>query len=444
MEASPSRLAGVVDLDVVWSTEYFQVCNGDAVMRRAIGVLIAASFLASARAVETWDFRGAFVTLDSGETPSAIFQLPDGTSLKIPLAALGPASRREVKRLSDADKPGPDGSDGASRVSVRGSSGKPITLPVPAALKEVETKAFFGRTAKDAVAEYQKFVDRDDLPPATRQAAEERLTHWKSLANEGRVRVGDEWITEDEKRDRERKAADMVSHAVELLRLGNGSLAREELRNASRMNPESGKADFLAGLLYVLVARNDAKGVEHFEEVVRREPRNAYAMNNLAVCQVMSKQSNLALGHFRKALEIMPEAQAVADNLGSMIRVAGAGRLRISAKVLGECNSLYRSAISEHGLQPLSGDRTDGFTLLGEDGTVWDRMTASTLIRPAGQDDGSGAPAASGEGTGIPGEPASPGESAPAFGGIDFQAVIQAAQAVLPGGQQPAASPEGP
>lgn len=409
---------------------------------RMLGWLALATLLqASAFADEQWDFQGSFVSVTGSGTDRAVFRLADGSTVTIPLVALSPASRREIARLSDAAKASSAAGEGESRVTIRGPSGKPVQLPVPASLKEVESRAFLSRTAKDAVTEYEKFIGREGLAAPDREMANERLLHWRTFVEEGRVRLGDAWVTQDERRDCERRASDMVRHAVELLRLGNGSLAREELRDASRLNPDSGKADFLAGLLYVLVARNDAKGAEHFEEVVVREPTNAYALNNLAVCQVMSKQSHLALGNFRKAMEIMPEAQAVADNLGSMIRAASAGRVRISAKVLGECNGLYRTALSEHGLKPLSGDRTDGFTLLGEDGTVWDRMTASALIQPAMQGDGSGALPQSSEATSGLGDSVSPKEQTPAFGGIDFQAIIQAAQSVLPGSQQPAVVP---
>jgi len=295
-----------------------------------------------------------------------------------------------VARLGSSALPKPTLDSADQGISVRAPSGKSVTIPVPSQLRDVETKAFMSRTAKEAAAEYEKFLQNADLQPALRLAAESRLAHWSACVSENKVRLGDDWITEDESSDRKRRATAMVDHAVELLRLGNGLLAREELRVASQLNPESGRADFLAGLLYSLMAGNEAKGIECFEEVVRRDPNDSAALNNLAVCEVMNKKTNAALGHFRRALQIKPDAQVVADNLGVMSRAAGVGRTRIAAKTLADCNDLYREAIADHGLQPLSDDRADGFSLLGEDGLVWSRETAAALIRSAGSIEGSG------------------------------------------------------
>lgn len=147
--------------------------------------------------------------------------------------------------------------------------------------------------------------------------------------------------------DRDRaEAAKMVRHAVELLRLGNSQLAKQELQKASKADPTSGDADFVAALVYAIEARNNEKAVDHFAEVVKRQPRNAAAWANLALCELHTKQYSKAVAHFRRAIELKPDGQAIVDNMALAIRAAGAGQARITDKVLADLNDLYRTSLS--------------------------------------------------------------------------------------------------
>jgi len=224
---------------------------------------------------------------------------------------------------------------------------------IPEAIKAIEEDATNCRTAAEAVQVYKIFLADQKLPATTRAAAEKRLAHWITLAEQKRRRMGKKWVTEKEYAAIEKKTEQMIVHSFELLRLGNQKLAYDELVAASRLNPESGKADFMIGLIYSLVFNNDAKAVERFAEVVKREPNNAFAYNNLAVSEIITKRFGSAVKHFRRALELMPDSQDVVDNIAVAIGVGGRVlALKVPDKYAAELNDLYRMAIHDLKLKP--------------------------------------------------------------------------------------------
>lgn len=140
-------------------------------------------------------------------------------------------------------------------------------------------------------------------------------------------------------------AADLVAHAIDLLKLGNPQLAKQELQKASKADPASSEADFVTGIIYAVGARNYEKAVDHFAEAVSRDPANTAAVANLALCELHTKQYSSAVGHFRRAIELKPDGQAIADNMALAIQAAGAGRARMTDKVLADLNDLYRKSL---------------------------------------------------------------------------------------------------
>ncbi|NBV47449.1 MAG: hypothetical protein EBR86_17880, partial [Planctomycetia bacterium] len=224
---------------------------------------------------------------------------------------------------------------------------------VPAEIEAIEADALACRTAAEAVQVYKIYLADKNLPVAQRRAAEKRLETWLEYAEEKRRRLGKRWVTEAEYEDIEQETERLITHSFELWRLNDRDLCKAELIRASRLHPESGKADFIMGLIYTLVANNDIKAAEHFTEVIKREPNNAYAYNNLAVSEVFTRRYGAAARHFKRALEIMPDLQDVCDNLGVAI---GAGatttRFRLPDRNAQEINELYRWAIHDLQLKP--------------------------------------------------------------------------------------------
>lgn len=225
-------------------------------------------------------------------------------------------------------------------------------------LEQVEADAQACRTAAEAVQVYKIFLANPKLPAELRKPAQKRLAEWQAMEEQDMRRLGRKWITQEEYEEVAKKTENMIQHSFELLKLGNYDLAKKELVAASRLNPESGKADFVMGFVYSLVANNDAKAVVHYNEVLKREPNNAFALNNLAVSEVFLRRYAAASKHFRRALELMPDLQEVADNVGVALGMDGQVRNRqIPDDQAEELNDLYRKAIYELQLKPLSAAR---------------------------------------------------------------------------------------
>lgn len=226
-------------------------------------------------------------------------------------------------------------------------------------LEQVEADAQACRTAAEAVQVYKIFLANPKIAAEDRKPAEKRLAEWVEMEEREMRRLGKKWVTQSEYEEIERKTENLIKHSFELMKLGNNDLAKKDLVSASRLNPESGKADFVMGFIYSLIANNDAKAVAHFNEVLKREPNNAYALNNLAVSEVFLKRYAAATKHFRRALEIMPDLQEVCDNVAVAIGMDGQVRHRqIPDDQAEELNDLYRKAIYELKLLPFSAARS--------------------------------------------------------------------------------------
>ena len=247
-----------------------------------------------------------------------------------------------------------------------------VAAPCPQLLQAIEADAARSRSASEAAQHYKMLLARDEVTPEVREAAEVRLAHWESLAKEGKVRLGENWVTPQQRADIAKKADVMVQHSLELLRLGTYDLAREELRAASKLNPENFHAEFLMGFIYSFVVGNDVMGTYHFTEAVHRsDSQNAFALNNLAVCQIFIRRYHDAAINFRKALELMPGEQTIADNIGTMLAMSRLSEIiGLPDPVRNSLNDLYRTAVHDLNLKPVS--KTDRFFLLSPYGKAGD------------------------------------------------------------------------
>lgn len=219
------------------------------------------------------------------------------------------------------------------------------------------------------------------LSEANRRVITE-LTKSKPPSTQAPHPLNDEALVEDGG-----QAADLVMHAIDLLRLGNPQLAKQELQKASKADPASGEADFVTAIIYAVGARNYEKAVDHFLESVSREPGNAAAVANLALCELHTKQYSNAVNHFRRALELKPDGQAIADNMALAIQAAGAGRARITEKVLADLNDLYRKALVDLKLARLDPGANRALVFHGLNGRPVDPLSPTRLLdavqRPA-------------------------------------------------------------
>ena len=223
---------------------------------------------------------------------------------------------------------------------------------VPEALRRLEAAAAGCSSAAAAARIYTVALTSGSLEGSDRQAAEARRAHWLRLADEGRRRIGRDWLNAEEREKLEAESDRFIEQSFEMIRLGNGRLAEDHLKEASRRFPESGRADMILGLIYATVVGDNRRAAVHFSEVIKREPGNGYAYNNFALTALAERKYSVAIRNFRKALELMPDSQELSDNLAIMLGMLGTGQLIMPENEVVAVSDLYRLAIHDLGLQP--------------------------------------------------------------------------------------------
>jgi Flp pilus assembly protein TadD len=339
---------------------------------------VASSCVSGERA---WEVRGELETVKSGTPQLAVLRLIDGRRIEVPLDALSQVSQEAVR----AEAVTMSGSGSGGDISVRGASGRIARVDVPQAIKDVEADAVQCRSATQAADVYRLFLASDRLTPEQRSAAEARAQVWQEMSERGLVRLGDRWVPPAEAVAATGEARKVVAHALELMRLGNADLAEDELRKASRLDPDGARASFVTGLAYARVANKPEKAVEHFASAVDRDPRNAASLNDLAVLEVLTRRHAAVARHFRQAIENAVEPMPIAENIAWAVKLSGAAKVdpawakyRMPDKTIDDLNTLYRLVTQE--LKLKTGDNVGEPRYLGPDGGP---CTAATLAEIA-------------------------------------------------------------
>jgi S1-C subfamily serine protease len=304
--------------------------------------LAAFLYVASARAGElrTWSSAdGAYTTdaelIELKDGAMVILKKKDGGVIQVPLTRLSSADQAYVR--SQSATAGSFGTD-------RAADSRPARSP-----EEVEAEALQTRTAKEAVLVYKFYLAEPNLSASQRSEAEAELKSWEQKAAEDLVRLGDEWMPLKEADEFRKQADAKIENALELLRLQNGELARLKLEEASRLDPDSIKADFLMGVVYGTIAGNDRKAQLHFEKCLRREPGNVSVLNNLAVSLTFQKKYREAVEHWKTAAAAAPKMKALTQNIGSLIAMSGTRRARVPSRTLQDLSEVYEELVSTHG-----------------------------------------------------------------------------------------------
>ena len=261
------------------------------------GVMV---FTATSRSGElrTWkSATGTFSTeaelLETTADGAVRLKKKDGKEIKVPLDRLSAADQEYARaHMSDA------------------APAAKATAP-PKSPDEVEEDAAACRTAKEAVLIYKFYLAQPNLTAEQREAAKAKLKTWEDMAQEDKVRLGKDWMTRAEADKIHKQADEKIEKAFEFLRLHNGELAKKTLEEASKLDPDSIQADFLMGVVYGAIAKNDRLAQVHFEKCLRREPDNVSVLNNLAITLVMQKKYPQAAQHWKTAASNAPKMKAL-------------------------------------------------------------------------------------------------------------------------------------
>lgn len=283
-----------------------------------------------------------FVELD-GET--VVLRKRSGDEIRVPLARLSTDDRNHVRRITVADQL--FGASDATEDLRERAAERDLEVGPARTAAAVEAEAQAMTTAKDALLVYEMHLAGDTLPSSERRKVNRRLPHWQKLADDDRVRLGDDWVTREEAEAAAEEIESYIDQAFEMLRLGNGPLAEKALDAASRIDPNAIDAEFLKGLIWGLVANNDREAADCFAECVERMPANAAAQNNLGVSLFLSRRIGQAVDAWLVAAALAPESEEIANNLGCVIAMEARG-LRVPGKRMEAVAKVYLSLLRDH------------------------------------------------------------------------------------------------
>jgi S1-C subfamily serine protease len=195
--------------------------------------------------------------------------------------------------------------------------------------------------ASDVVKAYKLFLQDEQIAESDRKAALEQLPLWEEREKTQMVRVGSRWLTPAEVNFLKMQVERLIDEALRLLEVGQAQAAIEKCVQASNIDPDAIKADFLLGLQYALLSCNTKGANKHFAECVRRDARHISALNNLAISEVRLRKYPEALSHWKSALQLAPATPEVIQNLGRLLHLANQGRVRLPSQLKREFNDLY-------------------------------------------------------------------------------------------------------
>jgi tetratricopeptide (TPR) repeat protein len=171
---------------------------------------------------------------------------------------------------------------------------------------------------KEAVVQYQRFVDQNRDPIATAEAKKD-LDVWHDRVAKGATRVAGKWVLPDERAKLIEQAAASADLARQYMKQGRTLEAAPLLAAAVAIDPQNVTAQYLTGLLAfdqekLPVAR------KAFETVAAAIPNHAPTLTNLAVIQWRQKQYAAAMANFDAAMQAAPVNKSVLDDVAAALQ----------------------------------------------------------------------------------------------------------------------------
>ncbi|HEV2293841.1 MAG TPA: hypothetical protein VGR35_08285 [Tepidisphaeraceae bacterium] len=166
---------------------------------------------------------------------------------------------------------------------------------------------------RDIVARYQRFVEQNQGTEVGK-AAEEELAVWTDRHNRGLVKVGQQWITEEEKAQLLEQTFAVVSEARQLIKDGRLKEADAALVKAMQVDPANPSIQYLRGV--VKYRQNEVPAARKaFELVIDQITNHAPSLNNLAVILARQNHPAASLGMYDRAMQAQEQNRHILDNV---------------------------------------------------------------------------------------------------------------------------------
>jgi tetratricopeptide (TPR) repeat protein len=167
------------------------------------------------------------------------------------------------------------------------------------------------------ITKYQLFISQNSDPTALQEANKDLAT-WHDRADRGLVKLGDKWITPQERESRRQVAQGETSAGADLVRQDRMDEAETQLVQAALDDPQNGQALFLLGVLYYNQGQLD-RSQASFEAANAANPGDPATLNNLAVIASRHRLFLKTIDYYAQAMSVSQEYRPLLDNVAEAL-----------------------------------------------------------------------------------------------------------------------------
>ncbi|HEX8910763.1 MAG TPA: tetratricopeptide repeat protein, partial [Humisphaera sp.] len=200
---------------------------------------------------------------------------------------------------------------------VAGVEGQPKANVADDRLASLRRWAATSNDAKAVVDRYRAFVIQYLNTPAADQARAD-LTVWEDRIARQLVRVGDQWLSAEERQQAAAKSFTTAEQAMDLLAANRAVEAAPIIDRAIAENANNAAAWYLKGLA-ALKGDHLPEARKAFERVLELLPDHVPSLHNLAVALWRQNQHVAALLSYDKALSAAPGSRIVLDAMAEAL-----------------------------------------------------------------------------------------------------------------------------
>ena len=255
---------------------------------------------------------GDKLTLKSGAVlEGTILQRADGSYwVKTYDGASQTVPSDEVKSLEKSDGPSTSGT-----ASSAAGTAKPA-----GSFAATKAKADAADAAVSAVAIWQQFVDASAADSPDLAAAQDELTKWKKMAEDGAERVNGKWIAGEERKALVAKVNTMLLEARELWEKDQTINAVAKLQAVVKIYPNSFEGNAVLGMLSIKMDKPD-DALRYFRQALKLQPQAAACMSGMGLAYFRQKQWASAISCFHKAVVLEDSEDTVQSLIAGVTRV---------------------------------------------------------------------------------------------------------------------------
>lgn len=205
-----------------------------------------------------------------------------------------------------------------------------------AALQWLETSAEATIVARHAVELYDAYEPKPAAGTKERRLFDERLDHWRQLAEQQAWREGAEWIPAETLKENRRQAQMILDESIEVwneqidsdyfLKDQQRDQFLQNLRRAMNLDSSHIEIPYLLGLIHSTrsfrtrnVFENPEAAKKYFLRVLGVAPEHFGALNNLGVSEIKLGDLKSAMLRWERCIQIDPDRVEPTQNLGRML-----------------------------------------------------------------------------------------------------------------------------